>query len=253
MGFSIRLSIMTALFPLLSLSFGAYAAESGFSAKIFDKDSNKEKLLFTYKQDVEVKDNTRILVNTFTDSSDGSVAAIETVEFANIGGDEVLRRYNMKQKQINAEGTIELKEGKAHFTYTKDGKIKTASEKAGDNFVVGSSALPYLRKHWSKIEKGEKVPVRLAVIDRLETVGFEFSREREVEMNGQKVYVLKMKPSSFIIAAIVNPLYWYVTADGQKLLEINGRSQVKRKIDGEWKDFDAVTVYSYGDAGGNSK
>jgi len=252
MSFLVRLSILAVIVPVFGLGLSAKAAEIGFTAKIFE-DSKKEKLLFTYKQEIETKEDGRILTNTFYDNSDGSIAAIETIEFAKAGNDEVLRRYNMKQKQLNAEGTIELKDGKAHFTYTKDGKTKTATEKAAENFVVGSSALPYLRKHWDKIAKGEKVQVRLGVVDRLETVGFEFFRDRETEINGQKVYVLKMKPSSFIIAAIVNPLYWYVTADGQRLLEINGRSQVKRKVNGAWKDFDAVTVYDYGPAGGNSK
>lgn len=252
MNFLLRFSGVALLLLFLGLGASAFATDTGFSAKVYE-DSKKEKLLFTYKQEAEEKGGTRILMNTFIDAADGSVAAVETVEFATTGQGEVFRRYHVKQNQINAEGTIEVKDGKAHFTYTKDGKTKTASEKAGDNFVVGSSALPYLRKHWDKIVKGEKVAVRLGVVDRLESVGFEFVREREIERDGQKVYVLKMKPSSFIIAALVNPLYWYVTADGQKLLEINGRSQVKRKVDGQWKDFDAVTVYEYGSAGGNSK
>lgn len=248
------MSIFTKSLAVLLFAQASFAANStGFSAKVFDKDSNKEKLLFTYSQQAEVKGDQRTLTNTFIDASDGAVAAMETVDFVKKGDEEIFLSYKVDQKQIGAQGSVEVKDGKAHFSFTKDGKTKTATEKAESNFVVGSSALPYLRKHWDDISKGKTVKVRLGVVDRLETVGFEFFRDREVEMNGRKVYVLKMKPSSFIIAALVNPLYWYVTADGEKLLEIHGRSQVRQKVGKDWKDLDAVTVYEYGSAAGNSK
>ena len=250
MSFFAKLSV----FALVSTMASAQAAiDSGFSAKIFDKESNKQKLLFTYKQETESKGSSRTLINTFTDSKDKSTAAIETVEFTKSGEDEVMTKYKMDQKQLGAVGTIEVKDGKVNFTYSKDGKTKTATEDLAENFVVGSSTLPYLRKHWDRISKGYKIPVRLGVADRLETVGFEFYRDREETLNGKKVFVLKMKPSSFIIAAIVNPLYWYVSADGQDLIEIHGRSQVKIKEDGSYKDLDAVTVYEQASAAGNSK
>ncbi len=100
---------------------------------------------------------------------------------------------------------------------------------------------------------------RLAVVDRLETVGFEFFKEKDTELDGKKAVVVKMKPSSFIIAAIVKPLHFYFTTDGATLLQIDGRTTVKKNVNGAYKDLDAITVYTKGvstavpTSGGNSK
>lgn len=220
------------------------APEEKLTAKIFDKDSNKQKLLFNYKHDSETKGDLRTVTNTFTDP-EGKVAAVETAEFVKSGGEEKVRLYKMSQKQLGAEGSVEVKDGTANFSYTKDGKTKTSSEKVGDDFIVGPSLVAHLQKNWDKIAKGETIKTRFAVLDRTETVGFQFSKEKEADINGQKAFVIKMKPSSFLIAALVDPLHFYMTPDGKRLLELHGRTQVKRGEPGKWKDLDAVTVYEY--------
>ena len=55
----------------------------------------------------------------------------------------------------------------------------------------------------------------------------------------------KMSASSFLIAALINPLYFTFTDDGSKLLNFEGRTLLKQKVDGAWRDLDARTVYKY--------
>lgn len=223
------------------LSFGSWAhAGLDLTAKVFE-DKNKEKQLFTFERSSEIQD-ARTIVNTVFKDMEGQVAVTEYAEFAKDKLDQI-QLYRQSQKQVGAEGSVEVKDGKAHFTYTQGGKTKKATEKAVENLVVTPSVLSYLQKRWSKIEKGEVVKIRLAVLDRLETVGFEFSKDKEIDHNGQKAIVVKMKPSSFIIAALVDPLHFYLSKDGQRLLEIHGRTTVKRKDGNSYKDLDAVTVY----------
>ena len=85
---------------------------------------------------------------------------------------------------------------------------------------------------------------------------------RKVDLEGKKSIVVKMKPSSFIIAAIVKPLHFYMSTDGATLYQIDGRTTVKKNVNGSFKDLDAVTVYTKGvttavgtqaPSGGNSK
>lgn len=242
----------------LTLSLIARASSAAndpeFLAKVFDPDSNKQKLMFTYKHTSEAKGDARVITNVYSDA-DGKLAAVETVEFVKDGEFERVRKYHMSQKQLGAEGKVEIKDGKVLFTYERDGKTKTDDEKLTDNFVVGPSITAYLQRNWEQIARGGRVPVRMAVPDRAETVGFEFFRDRTETVGGQKVYVLKMKPSSFLIAALVKPLFFHYTADGSKLIEVHGRTQVKQRSEDKWKDLDAVTVYEYAAAssGGNSK
>jgi len=223
---------------------GAQAAESGFTAKIYDAESNKQKLLFTYQHSSETKGDARLITNTYKDK-DGGVAAVETCELVKDGNHEKFRHYHMSQKQLGAEGDIEIKDGKVFFTYVRDGKEKKAEEKATDDAIVGPAITPFLQKHWAEIAKGEKVRARMAVADRQETLGFDYYKDREETLNGQKAFVIRMKPANFMIAAIVKPLFFFYTPDGSRLLEVHGRTQVKQNVDGKWKDLDAVTVFEY--------
>lgn len=220
------------------------SVDLGFLARIYAADSNKSQMLFTYKHEVQQVGDVRTIVNTYSDAS-GVVSAIEKVEFVKEGEIEKVRSYHMSQKQLGAEGDVAVRDGKVIFKYDRDGKSKNGEEKLTDEFVVGPSVTAYLRRHWAKIAVGEKVYARFAVPDRAETVGFEYFKDREETIDGKKVFAIKMKPASFIIAALVKPLYFFMTPDGESLIEVHGRTQVKQNVNGSWKDLDAVTTYEY--------
>lgn len=227
-------------FALLMIATAAVAhAELRYTAQVYDEDSNKQKLLYNYKSESNQVGDEVVVTNQFT-YPDGKVATTEEVTFIK---DKKVRLYKQHQAQLNAEGTIEIGNGKAKFTWTKDGKTKTDEEDAGADFIVGSQIPLHIEDNWDKLMKGEKFKRRLAVLERLETVGFEFSKEKDAEIDGKKAVVIKMKPSSFIIAAIVSPIHFYMSPDGGTLLEIHGRTTVKRDVNGKFKDLDATVVY----------
>lgn len=234
-------------------------ADDGFVAKIYDMDSKKQKLLFTYEHVSEPKGDARLITNTYKDK-DGTIAALETCEVVKDGGFEKVRHYHMSQKQLGSEGDVEIKDGKVVFTYTRDGKEKKYDEKASDDVIVGPTITPFLQRHWAEITKGDRVRGHLAVADRQETLGFEYYKDHEDTLEGKKVFVIRMKPANFMISALVKPLFFYYTPDGERLLEVDGRTQVKQKVDGQYKDLDAQTVFEYNAAAapaahpaGNSK
>lgn len=236
--------ILTCICILFAIRAAVASEDPSFLAKIFDQESKKQKLLFTYQHESEVKNGVRTSVNTYKDA-EGAIAAVETVEFTVNGDTEKVRSYRMSQKQLGAEGSVEIKDGQVNFSYSKDGSTKTNDETLTDDFVVGPSVSAYLRARWAQILAGNRVKVRFAVPDRRETVGFEYYKDREETIDGNKAIVVKMKPSSFLIAALVKPLYFFYSLDGKQLFEVHGRTQVKQKVDGSWRDLDAVTVYDY--------
>lgn len=241
---SFAVTLVTLAAGALPLKAHATEAEkSTYGAKILDS-SDRKTVLFTYKHEAVPKDEGTLVTNTFT-SPDGKVAAVETAEFVKDASGPRLRLYKMDQKQVGAVGQVEVKDGVAHFSYSKDGATKTSSEKVGDDFIAGPSLVGHLQARWAKLMKGDTVKTRFVVLDRRETVGFQFYKEKETEVNGQKAVVIKMKPSSFLIAALVDPLHFYFTPDGQRLLQMQGRVQVKKNEGGKWKDLDALTVYEY--------
>lgn len=214
-----------------------------FTAQIFDlKDHTKQ--MFDYKSEYEIVGTSKIYYNTIKDMQ-GEVVVLEKTVMSLDGDKERLVSFEQDQKQLGTVGKLEVRDGKAYFTFLKDGKTKSDDEKFTDDFIVTSTLVPRLQAHWAEILKGETVKARLAVLDRQETVGFQFKKERDQEINGAPGVIIKMKPSSVIISALVNPLLFGFTADGAKLLQLEGRTSAKVKVDGHFKDFDGFTVYTH--------
>ena len=97
---------------------------------------------------------------------------------------------------------------------------------------------------------GETISIRLPVLDRLETVGFKFFKEKDATLDGVKMTVIKMKASSFVIAALVDPVLFYfhpteIRPEGHKCVQVVGRTVPKRKDGNKWKDLDAVMKFKY--------
>ncbi len=213
---------------------------TNYSAQIFElnADPQKDNPLYKVKHD-ETLTNEILKFHNVYSYPDGKEAFTEDVE---LKGTEVIS-YKVNQKQLVEEGAIEVKDKKIFFTYKKkDHEKKTAEEDYVDNLVIGPSIVPYMQKTWDKIKAGDKVRVRLAVPDRRETVGFEFFKDKT---STEAMIVVKMKASSLVISAIVDPLYFTFLPDGSRMFEMKGRTQAKKERDGKFSDLDAHTIYKF--------
>ena len=75
---------------------------------------------------------------------------------------------------------------------------------------------------------------------------FKFAKHAESTRNGKPVVVLKMSPSSFVIATFVNPIFVTMEKEGEHhVLQYDGRTTPKIKDGNKWKDLDAVTVFDW--------
>ncbi len=105
-----------------------------------------------------------------------------------------------------------------------------------------------------KILSGDTIHARFGVPERQETVGFKYFKVGEETIRGHKVIVVKMKPSSFIIAAIVDPLYFYLKKDGTGVLKMTGRTILKVKNGNDWETLDAdIAFFRAGRVGNQPK
>ncbi len=225
------------------------ATTSTFFTAIIHDLKERDKQLFQYVSTFELEGTKRVMTNTFTELARGdkaaSTAAIEKTVMQTADGQWRLLSYLQEQKQLGTVGILEVDGSEARFAFTKDGKTKTATERVGDDLVVGPSLLGFLKRHWDKILKGEKIKARFAVMDRQETVGFEYFKVAEKMVAGRPAIVVKMKASSLIISALVDPLLFTFSKDDATLLELEGRTIVKVKVGDKFKDFDGYTTYSY--------
>jgi hypothetical protein len=71
-------------------------------------------------------------------------------------------------------------------------------------------------------------------------------KESETTRNGKPVLRIKMEPTSFIIAQLVDPLYFVVEKHGaHRILQYLGRTTPVVKNGSKWKALDADTVFEW--------
>lgn len=215
-------------------------AHADYTGVVYEQGSGKQKVLYNFSAKHSEKDGKENVVGTFTSPDGQEVVRDEAI----LDGSNVVRD-EIHQNQIGQSGLIEVKDGRIYFTKTTDGKTSTSDEKLGDTFVVSANFQKFIKDHWEQIAAGKTVSFRYGVWDRKETVGFEIFKNGEEKLGDKDVLVLKMKPSSFVIAALVKPLFFKYPVDGSHLLEMNGRVPPKSKSGDSWKDLDAEVVYSY--------
>jgi hypothetical protein len=180
------------------------------------------------------------IVRTFTDPS-GQIVAAEEVFYQS----ERLTKIVLDHKQLNESGELEVKDDKLIFKYTRGGKQKVSEEKYDPTLTAVDQIYPTILKNWKELLQGKTIPIRLPVLDRRETVGFKFFKEKDAQLKGKDVIVIKMKPSSFFIAAIVDPILFYfdkteIKSTNPKLIQVVGRTVPKIKEGSSWRDLDAI-------------
>ena len=204
-------------------------------AKILDRKTSE--LLFQYeRREVYSNGPQSEVVRTFR-SPEGGLAVEERVQYLK----DRSQKFELKHQQIGADGFYEVRGDKVFFSYTENGKTRTAEERYTDEFIGTDEVILRIRQNWDALLGGKELRFRLAVLPRRETIGFKVYRVDDTLRDGQKLVTLKMKPTSFLIAALVNPLYFYAEPFGEyRILEVDGRVTPMRKVGSKFKDLDAL-------------
>jgi hypothetical protein len=225
------LSSIFVTLPVLALNY---------TSELFEQGSGKSKKLYTMVTS-STMESTKETIQTQYKDLQGNVAIDQTVILD--GGKLV--RDELKQNQTNQIGLIEVKDGKVFFSITKEGKTSTKDEKLKDSLVVAATFQAHVQENWDKIAAGDDIEFRYGVWHRQETVGFEIFKTGEDKLGTEEVLVLKMKPSSFIIAALVKPIIMKFSKSTKRLLELNGRVAPMQKKGDKFTDLDAEVIYTY--------
>jgi hypothetical protein len=224
-----------------------YESPKLLTATIYEANSEKKRVQYKFRRTATRTNNTVTAVREFTDP-DGKIAARERAVYE---GDNLVS-YELEELQINARGTAKLQhnskgDGKIFFEYTTGNNKKTVdTESLRPDTLVNDMIGPFLAAHWDDLMNGEDVKCRYIAAARAETVGFKFAKYSDSMRDGKPVVVIKMSASSFIIATLVDPLYFTMEKDGKhRVLQYDGRTTPKLKDGNKWKDLDAVTVFDW--------
>ncbi len=222
------------LFPL------TLSAQQKVAAQLYGLKSERKQKLYDLMINFSQQGDEILVQSDFRDTDGKTVVA----EKGLVAGDKI-HRYEIVRSQTQEKGTIVVEGEKIKFEYEgADGKKKTAEEKAKGLIVCSSSFALFVKSHWEQLQKGEEVKIRFAVWDRLETVGFTLRNLGSKEVDGEKMMEVEMKASSFVIAALVDPVHFWFAEKDQNLRVMKGRVAPKQMKDGKWKDLDAEVVYT---------
>jgi len=217
------------------------------TASIYKRESSPQKLLFRFQREATRTGERLRVVRDYT-YPDGKSAAQETVIYQGNNLDSL----TLRESQIGAEGSAKISEANAertiHFEYRKGtgGPLKARNEAWRENTLIGDMIGPFLADHWDALMRGEKVKCRYIVVPRMETVGFTFAKEADPDPHDPKAIAIKMEPTSRIIAAIVDPLYFSMgKSPPHRILQYDGRTTPKLNVRGKWEDLDAVTIFDW--------
>lgn len=168
---------------------------------------------------------------------------IVLAESATHAPDYTLTEYTLHGNQLGQSGSIRV-EGDAVVFHRIDGareRRKVERGAHGGAIVVGPTLVGFITRHLSALRAGERIPVRLAILERLETLGFELRGERTASGETR----VRMKPTNVLIAMMVDPIDTTFDAESEKLVRLRGRVPPKVRDGKRLRDFDARVEYEY--------
>ncbi|WP_413578674.1 hypothetical protein ACLVWU_09110 [Bdellovibrio sp. HCB290] len=222
------------LFPL------TLSAQQKVVAELFGLKSERKQKLYDLSLEITPQGAETLMLGEFRDT----LGKVVVTEKGAAAGDKFVS-YEIVRSQTGESGRITLEGDKIKFEYEgADGKKKSSEEKLKGILLCTSNFAPFVLSHWDQFQQGNSVSVRYAVWDRLETVGFTIKKVGEAEVAGEKLMELQMKPTSFIIAALVDPVHFWYSDKDKTLRVLKGRVPVKQMKNGKWSDLDAEVVYT---------
>jgi len=215
----------------------AAPGETVYFGTVFPLRTATSRPTYVYERRVAGREGVLVSTHVTRDPSGGAVLH----ESATHTADHALSEYVLHANQLGQRGTIRVDGDQVAFELTEAGGRRSQVERAKGPVVVGPTLVGHIVRHLDALRAGEVLDVRLAILERLETIGF---RLRSVGAQPGLTRV-RMAASSFLVGLVVDPIdFTFETATG-KLVRLEGRVPPKLRDGGGWRDFDARVEYRF--------
>jgi hypothetical protein len=229
-----------------------YAEPRLLVGNIFPMSSSPTECLFKSERR-GTRTGTNVLVTCDYTSPSGSLAARDRIVYE--AGR--LASFEEEELQTGESGSAKIRPDpnnpghwRVYFEYVigQGGTAKRSgsSESLEGDTLIDDMIPAFIDSHWEALDKGSAVKFRYIVLSREETVGFKLLKEAETTWQGQRVIRIKMVPTSFIIAQLVDPLVFVVEKSGKhRILEYVGRTTPMVRNGNKWKELDAISIFDW--------
>lgn len=171
-----------------------------YEGAVYDLQGRDSAPLFRYERRV-VADGTGLEATHITRDRGGELAVSET---ARVTPDYALRRFEAVSRQLGTRGSVEVAEAGRRLDYRLEqgGAARTRSERIDQPVVSGPSLHGFLLQHWDRLAAGETLRVRMIVLAKLRTYGF------EIRHAGSRAGVtsFELVPGHWLLRLVLAPL-----------------------------------------------
>ena len=220
----------------------AHAPESAgtliYRGVVVPQDEPGTRPVFTYERRVAERPG-GIASSHITTDVQGEVVIAEK---ASMTTGYTLRRFDAANRQQGYSGSVVVSREGRHldFTLVRGAKVQTASEDVRDPVVSGPSLHGFILQHWDRLAAGEKVRVRMIILNRLETYGFDIRRQREAD--GRTTF--QLTPSNLLVRLLVAPLAVTFDSVTRNVVRYEGRVPPMKPEGAKLVDLDARVDYT---------
>lgn len=209
-----------------------------YRGAVFAQHRGSAQPLFNYERRVSSAGSIMTAAHITQDAA-GTVIITETAQLTPGYG---LKRFDAVNRQMGSSGSVLVSDDGNHLEYsvTVDGKTTTAKEEVSAPLVTGPSLHGFILKNWEALSSSKKLSVRMIVLAKMETYGFDIRREREESGNT----TFSITPSSFLVRLAVAPLSVTFDTASKQVVRYEGRVPPMEVVDGKLKDLDARVNYT---------
>ena len=152
-----------------------------------------------------------------------------------------LQRADMIHRQTGSSASVAVANGEATYTLHDGVRETTTHERVGDPVVAGPTMFGYILAHWDELTRGTSLPIRFAVLERGESLGFVLDQVEAPE----GCTIIRMKPTNALVRLAVAPTYFQFDAKSRQILEYTGRVPPLERIKDRLATLDARVTYSF--------
>ncbi|HEU0204404.1 MAG TPA: hypothetical protein VFR86_28680 [Burkholderiaceae bacterium] len=193
--------------------------------------------VFSYERRID-KLGDGLASSHITRDTNGDVVVVESAQFSPA---YEVTRFEAVHKEAGYSGSVIVTGGR-HLEYvlSQGGKIRTATEDVADPVVTGPSLHGFILHHWDALAAGQRLPVRMIVLAKMQTYGFEI--QRADASDGRTAF--SITPTNFLVRLALDPLRVEFDSSTRNVLRYIGRVPPMQGVAGRSEALDARVEYT---------
>ena len=212
------------------------AGEQIYEGRVYALDGRPEPL-FRYERRVQKTGDNVTSTHITHDAEDGVVVVQSAVH----ARDYTLRRADLIHGQSGISASVVASNGQATFTLNDGERQTTSTEQIDAPLVAGPTMFGFIQQHWNELAGGRSLPIRFAVLERGESIGFMLDT---VDAPAGRT-IVRMRPTSALIRLAVASTYFQFDSKSRQILEYTGRVPPLEDVGGQLTTLDARVSYTF--------